>query len=122
MPSFTIKERTTATIAFSLVDEAEAAIPLSSLLTLTLTVKDMASGTVVNGRNAQDIKNANGVTVDSSGNVTWPLTQLDTALVNAPAIHELHRALVDFTYDASGFTKRFYQDFEIAIQAEAWVP
>jgi len=119
---FVVKELTTATISFSLVDEADVAIPLSSLLTLTLTVKDMATETVVNGRDEQNIKNANGVTVDASGNVSWPMTQLDTTLVTASASSELHRALVDFTYDVSGVTKRYHEAIEIGIQGEAWVP
>jgi hypothetical protein len=117
-----IKERTTGTVSFTLKNEADVAISLSAILTAAVTMKDVASDTVVNGWDERDILNANGVTIDANGTVTWPLEQLDTALVVPTSTNEIRRVLVDFTYTAGALTKRHYDDFEILIEAEPWVP
>lgn len=78
--------------------------PLSSavLLTLTLTLyATKADGTdaIINSRNAQNVLNANNVTVDTLGNLIWVIQPNDTALVeNIP--FERHIGLFQWTWPA----------------------
>ena len=76
-------------------------IPGSTLSALTLTYYDAATLTIVNGRNAQNVLQQNGVTVDGAGLLTWSLALNDARLVNGALGRELHIALWTWTW-ASG--------------------
>jgi hypothetical protein len=74
-------------------------IPASALTSLTLTLYDQATGTVINSRSAQNALNANGVTVDANGNLAWAITPLDTPIVTATLALETHIALFQATWN-----------------------
>ncbi len=96
-----IPEKTTPRLTGVIRDEAGAAIPAASLTTLTLTLYNLdAAQTIINARDAVSILNANGGTVDSSGNMAFPMTAADTALVDATQGEEAHVALIRWTYNA----------------------
>lgn len=94
----TINEKTTARITATLRDDAGAVVPGSSLTTATLTLYDLATDTIINSRNAQDIRNANNVTIDESGNLSWVMGAADNPIVNSALNLETHIALFQFTW------------------------
>ena len=87
-------------------------LPGSTLTSLVLTLYVVGAGgaqTIVNGRNAQNVLNANGVTLydalqtDAAGheyNVLWEATPADTVILNDALKTEQHIALWAWTWDA----------------------
>jgi hypothetical protein len=69
----------TAVFTATLRDKDGAAIAAASLTSLSLTLTDAHSGGVVNSRNAQNVLNANNVTVNSSGGLVWTIQIADVA-------------------------------------------
>jgi len=118
---FSLKESATATYTATLQDETGAAIPLAELATLKLTFYDaeqgepsVATGNILNSRNAQDVKNTNNVTVHAtSGLVTWSLQTADNPIKNANLATELHVARFDFTYGTPTKTGRHEVGFRV---------
>lgn len=81
--------------------EDAAGNPISAVNTITVTWYDRATGTVINGRNAQNINGVNGGSVDGSGNFVLELTgSTDLVLINKALAREVHVALIEFTYGA----------------------
>jgi hypothetical protein len=77
-------------------------IPAATLTTLVLTlyvIKADGTDSIVNGRNAQNVLNANNVTVDVNGNLHWVIQSADTALVEDIPF-ERHIALFEWTWPA----------------------
>lgn len=90
----------------TLKDSDGVVIPLSAISTFTLTLTDAATGGTVNSRSAQDVLNANNVTVNSTtGAVAWSIQAADTALVSSGATAEEHVAA--FTCTFSGGVLKF---------------
>lgn len=92
-----INEETTGRLRFPLLDEDAEAVALANLVTLTLTLYDADTGTIINSRNAQNVLNTNNVTVSSSGLVEWALQPEDTLLVGSSILEE-HVALFRWTW------------------------
>ena len=95
-------------------------IPAASLLTFTLTlyvIKGDGTTGIVNGRNAQNVLNANNVTVNAAGLVTWSIQVADTTLVEALPF-ERHIALWEWT--ATGVTGK--HETVMVVQALTEVP
>lgn len=120
-------KKTSALYRCTLLDEFDVLVPASALTTLTLTLYDLqtylaglASGlsgvaalaaAIINGRNAQNVLNANNVTVYNtlqtgadgvSYNLAWDLQPADSPIVNAPLAVETHVALFQATWGTSG--------------------
>lgn len=98
MKSFPVLGDTTALYTARLVDEVGDPIPGALLETLTLTVTAILGSNntpIVNGRNEQNVLNANGVTVSEVGALRWELVQEDTAFVGSSRV-ERHR--VEFAW------------------------
>lgn len=109
-----VLEKTTAYYSGTLTDESGAALPAASLATLALSYYDVASGTTINSRNAQNALNTNGVTVDSSGLLTWRLDPADTAILGTGRV-EVHEALFTWTWGTNP-TKTGRHLVQIAVQ------
>lgn len=105
--SFDINEEASGTYTATLVaNDGVTPIPAAQVATLTLTlyvIKQDGTDQIVNGRNLQNVLNANNVTVDAVGQVVWTVQPADTAMVeNIP--FELHRALFHWTWaDGEGY-------------------
>lgn len=97
-----VNEESTAIYSAQLVDELGANIALASIATITLTLYDEYSGAIINGRNGQDIKNANNVTISSTGAVSWTLQPADNTVVHDSFDTETHVALFQGTYGSGG--------------------
>lgn len=100
---FEVKEQTTPKYTATVLDDAGIALPIASLTTITLTLYVVQSdGTLayVNSRNAQNVKNANNVVIDSAGLLTWSLAVADTTLIEDLPF-ERHLALFQWTWGSS---------------------
>jgi hypothetical protein len=94
----TIDEKSTRKYTAVVTDENNNAIGSSNLTTLTLTLYVHPTLAIVNGRNAQNVLNANGVTVDASGNLIWLMTPADTTIQDDSHTLEDHVSLFEWTY------------------------
>jgi hypothetical protein len=113
-----VREKSTGQYTATLADELEVVIPLASLTTLKLTLYDVATGTILNTRNLQDVLNANNVTYHgTSGLLTWSVQPADHAIVSTRGqIAERHRAVFDFTWNAGA--KRDWHAVEFLVEAD----
>lgn len=95
-----IPERTTQTITLVLTDDNNQDLPLDLLGVLTLTLYVVATGARINGRDRQNILNANGVTVEQTTakvlTITYPMDPLDNQVVGS-GLTEQHIALFEWT-------------------------
>jgi len=93
MARIRLNESSSRTVTFTLKDNAGAAVPLSAINTAQLTLYDVETRTVINSRNAQNVKNAHNVTIDeASGLVTWAMQPEDNAIITERRQVERHRA------------------------------
>lgn len=112
-----VRERSTGRVTAVMKDELGAVIPAASMTSLKLTLYDVLTGTVLNARDAQNVLNANDVTLDATGTLVWQVRPADHALVGtSPRALEKHRAVFDFTW-ASG-AKRDWHALEFLVEAE----
>jgi hypothetical protein len=92
--------------------DGETPIASGMLLTLTLTLVDEVTRSVINSRDAQNVLNANGVTVDVTGGtgvLTWILSNSDNVFVRdapPPAYGEIerHEAVFAWTWQENSVT------------------
>lgn len=118
----TVHENSTVKIAATICDENGAAIAASSLTTLTLTLYDKTSGTVINSRDGQNVLNTNNVTVSSAGTLVWTMQPADNVIIGtvADGQTETHVALWEWTW-ASG-AKGSNHEQEIKVEQIDKVP
>lgn len=90
-------ERSSGRLSGRLVDEVGVAVPTP--LTMTATLYDRDTGTVINGRNDQNILGVNGGSVDGSGNFVFHLSPADNVIVNTENAYEMHHLLLKWTYN-----------------------
>lgn len=95
-----LNQNNTYQLSFQLVDEAGTGIPAYNIASLNMTyyyfnpqmtTSDKNHLKIINSRNNQNVKNANDVSVDSSGNVVWEIKPADTVKLNNQDL-ELHVA------------------------------
>jgi len=117
MPSLhEIDEGTTPILSAVITNETRTRLAASDLTSVTLTYFDARSKAIINSRNAQNILNANSVTVDSNGNLLWFLLAADTAAVDPAADEPVRRLTARFIWkwNDTGGRARVGQD-DIAI-------
>lgn len=101
MATVEINEKASALYTATLKDENGVVISLGNITTATMTLFDVETGTIINSRNAQDIKNANNVTIHAtSGLLTWSLQPADTIIVDSTRPGEEHRAEITVVYNS----------------------
>lgn len=118
-------ERSSRRIVAYITDDATGlGIPLDQFTEVLLTLYVLGKGTIVNGRNKQDILNANGVTLVYGGNplVTTLTYQMDPAdnQVLGPEHIEHHVALLEWKWD--GGTKEDRHEIVIPVENMMMVP
>lgn len=87
-----INEKSTALYTAVLKDANNVLIGSGDIVSLSITLCNVADGSIINSRNAQDALNANDVTVDVSGNLVFTLRPADTIIVDPTLEFEKHRA------------------------------
>lgn len=110
-----ILEKTTPKITATVVDEIGAAIPGSSLASLTLSLYSVSDVTfpTINNRADQNVLNTNNVTIDASGLLTWSVQAADTQILDSALSKESHRAVFSWTYNGGVKTGRHVIDMTI---------
>ena len=114
--AYPIKEKQTGIYAFTMKDEAGAVIPAASLTSLTLTVYSLQSGAIVNSRNAQNVLNANNVSVSEGGVVTWIQQIADVTILNDALTEETHRCLFVFGWNSGGNPRSYPHELDLVIE------
>lgn len=88
-----VNEGSTVDYTATLTDKAGVVIPLSSLTSLALTLKNVENGEIINNRDAVDVKNANNGTYHAtSGLFTMNFQPEDAAIENETARVDRHVA------------------------------
>lgn len=93
-----IPERSTYTYEVALLDWNGDAMPSSDITAITMTLRDVATDAIVNGREAVDVRNANGGTL-GAGSFSFRFAQGDTAIVGTASVE---RRLMTFDFTLSG--------------------
>lgn len=100
--TFDILEATTGQYTATIVgNDGITPLPLATLSTLTMSlyvVKQDGSIAFVNGRNAQNILNANNVTVSAGGVLNWTIQTADTTFIESTLPFERHIAVFQWTW------------------------
>ena len=96
----TINERSSFRYSGKIVDEAGNPIPGSELSTLTLTLFNAADKAIINSRDDQTALNANGVTLNESGDLQWSAESADNPIVGdvGLGLTEKHLAQFEWTW------------------------
>jgi hypothetical protein len=102
-PTFAQKGET-ATITHTIKDDNGVGIADTDLITLTLTLRDEYSGGIINDRDAQDVLNANGGTVNSLGGFELFLDTADNPIVDSSNYREWHVAALQWSYTSGANT------------------
>jgi len=120
-----VLEHQTASYTFVLVDEAGTGIDGATINTLTLTYIDVATGTVINSRDNQDVHNTNNVTlITVTGpplvtTVTWSIQPEDAVLLGVRRAIEPHLAIFQWTW--GGGTKHAAHKVQFGVEALIYV-
>lgn len=109
---------TTPVYQGQIVDATGTGIPASGLSSLTLSIVDTLSGSIINGASQVNVLNAGRGAVDSSGNVTITLETGDTSLANTQA-PSIQRSLVLDWITTAGAVGRHQVNFVILALAGA---
>jgi hypothetical protein len=112
--AYSVTERTSAEYTCTLQDEDSTAVPGSTLTALTLSLIDVATGTVLNSRTAQNVLNANNVTVSELGVLVWALQPADNAIIDSRRATERHQAIFRATWSAGAKAKVWTVDIDVA--------
>lgn len=79
-----------------LLDELGVAIAAAAIATLTATLYDVASDDILNSRDGQNVKNANGGVVGlTDGSFYLDLLAADNRIVDATSTKETHKLLLE---------------------------
>lgn len=112
---FRVNEKTTARYTCTLKDQNDVVVPAASLSTFTLDLYDVDSGAAINSRTAQNVLNANDVTVSAGGVVVWTMRPADNAIVGTKEL-EAHTALFKATWvDANTVTQQLEHEVSILV-------
>lgn len=85
---------TTPVYAAQLVDATQTPVPGSALDTLTLSIVDTLTGTVINSCNQVNILNTGRGSIDDLGNLLITLEVGDTSLPETPTPNRISRSLI----------------------------
>ena len=115
----TMLEGTTGLYSFALVDEEDQGIDGGFLTTLTLTLYDVDSQTIINTRQDQDILNANNGSIETdpgpplTTTVTVELQPEDTAILNEHRVKEYRVLSFVWTWDSGRRVGRHVVQFGV---------
>lgn len=107
-----MNETTTGRYTATMYDETGTVIDGTAMSSLTLTLYDKRTYSIINSRNAQDVKGTNGVAVTNVGGLTWTISKSDTVMVGTGQT-ERHVAVFVGTWAAGA--KQFVHEVEMDI-------
>ncbi len=97
-----VNERNSCRYTGQLKDQTGTALPLAALTTVTLTLYDVATGSIIGGLDHASILNAGRGTVSAGGLLTIDFEPADNQLVGTPAagLSERHIAEIEWTWNS----------------------
>lgn len=102
----TIHEGSSAVYTATVSDPDGAAVPLDAYTSILLTLYDEYTGNIINSRHDQDALNANDVTIEADGTLTWQIQPEDTVIQSTTRKGEWHIALFVFNWTTGRYTHR----------------
>ena len=121
MTTHIAKEDSVAMVSATLKDEAGGAITDNRMTALRMWLFD-ANGAVINSRSDVDVLNANGATLDASGNFELRLTASDNPIVDSSAgTYERHVLLLKKVWDVAN-PQQDWDEIEIFVKNLQRVP
>ena len=111
------KEDSVAKLTGVLKDEDGNTVAGSSLTSMVLYLYD-AEGNIINSQNGTDILNANGGSVDESGNWELLLTASDNPIITPGRTMEGHTAVIKWVWAG----KQSWEEIEFWVKDLAYVP
>lgn len=118
-----VRESTVAKYTAVLQDENGLVVSVDELDTLTLTLYNLADGTIINSRAEQTVLNTHNVTLDGSGNLAWEVQPSDNIIVGThlrAGELEPHMALFQWTWDSGQKQGRY--EVQIDVQQVSEIP
>ncbi|MFA5715792.1 MAG: hypothetical protein WC998_08625 [Candidatus Paceibacterota bacterium] len=119
-----VREGVTAIYTATVQDEHANALEPADLTTLTLTLYDKTTGTIINSRDGQSILNTNNVTIASGGLLTWTMQPADNAIVTTASFasgqYEKHIALFEWTWNSGAKAGKY--EVQIDVEQMTKVP
>jgi hypothetical protein len=106
MLTWTVRQDSSDRWTGQIVDLSGNGVPNTSLITGTLSLYDVDSGTTINAWNDTDILANAAVTIDGSGNITWNREAEDNPLLSDRRDVEKHYAEFRFTWADGALTHR----------------
>jgi hypothetical protein len=110
---FDVVQETTGKYTATIVDEDGNGISSADITTAVMTLYDTQTEDIINTRDAQDILNANGVTIDTSGNLEWIWDPEDMPILHSVRKPEVHTALIKITWDSGA--KQLYHEVSFRV-------
>jgi hypothetical protein len=103
-PNEAINERSDAQYGCTFHEAAvgEPVLNAAAITTIVATLADMATGEILNSRDEQDVRNANGGTLDTDGTFTLQLDDDDNVVVTRHKSREKHRLTLEVTFNRTG--------------------
>lgn len=114
-----VDEGESADITATFVDLDAETLVKASILTLTCTLLNAATGAVINSRSAQNIMDANNSTVTTPGVLTLRLQPLDNVIVDTTLTAgetESHYLTVTWTWSDGTATRTGKQEWEVLVR------
>jgi hypothetical protein len=109
--SYSFNEEQSGTFTGVLLDNLGSPMGSADISTFTITITDLNTREVINGRFKQNALNANDITLDTQGNVTWNIQPEDNIIVNessSPGTIERHEVLLEWTWGTSKYSSEIY--------------
>lgn len=95
-----LTEGSSSVYGCTFVDADGNGINSGAITAITATLRDEASGAIVNTRNGQNVLNQNGGTLGTGGDFSLALTAADLAIQAGGLEVQLRRLVLTVTYDA----------------------
>lgn len=114
-----VPEDSSALITGQIEDLLGAALPGAAVESFTVTLSDQRTGDIINGREDQDILNANGSTVAVGGAFTLELAPADLVIIPEGEHKPILAALFTWTW---GGTRRSHHLFTFPVVDLETVP
>ncbi|MEO8007144.1 MAG: hypothetical protein ABI728_01295 [Betaproteobacteria bacterium] len=119
MIAFDVVENSTRLFSAVLLTETGSRFSSADCVSLTLTLYNRHDRAIVNSRDALDVLNTNGGTLDTQGNFTFEFTPLDTAILTATLEYENRVALFELVYSG---TRQIAHEVEFRVTNAYSVP
>lgn len=100
--TFLVREHTTHFYDSKLENEDGEGISPADLEELKITLIDVVTGAVINGRDNQNALNANGVTLEMDGTLEWKISPEDNPILDDSRAYEEHLAIITWKYPDQG--------------------